>query len=260
MQAVYMIRNKINGKMYIGQTINFYNRMQQHKRSAYNQNSDLYNYPLYVDMREFGLDNFEFSILEECTTQEELYEKEKYYIEYYDTIVDHGKGYNMMYGGLHGKPSQVVFEQLPLFKSGEENISYGKYNYDAFASKRVLNATTNTVYGSLRDCAIQEYGDIRYVKPISNVCNPNSNKFTYHGNTYYILDDFGNPILKQTQPIKNNNKGVHVIEKNRNFWFDSINDASSYFELSSGFIRDRIYNRIKNDKYSDRYCFEIYDN
>lgn len=258
-KAVYLIRNKINNKIYIGQTNDFYDRKRRHENTAFLETSPQYNDPLYVDMRNYGLNNFEFIILEECITQEELYEKEDFYIKEYDSIIDHGKGYNLNYGGKHGKHSSYTINKLPLFKPGEENISYGKYGENAFASKKVINFTTNTIYNSLRECAIKEYGDISYVKPISNVCDPMSNKFTYNNNVYYLLDENENPILKQTKPIKNvGSKGVSVIEKYSNKVFNSISDASIYFNLSTGFIRDRIYNRIKNDKYKDKYCFELY--
>lgn len=257
MKAVYIIRNLINNKCYIGQTKNYKKRIHDHQTVNNNPNSPLYNHPLYQDMRLYGIENFQFDILKECSTQEELYYYEELYINQYDTIIDHNKGYNLNYGGEHGKHSQLTKLRLPLFQTGEDNISFNKTGAGAYASKKIINYTTGVIYDSLRECALQEYGDIKYVKSISSVCDPYSNKFTYNNNIYYLLDDNNNPILKQTKPIEMRGK-VSVREKFTNKIFDSIQSAATYFDVSTGFIRDRIYNRIKHDKFKDKYCFEIY--
>lgn len=46
---------------------------------------------LYRAMREFGIENFSFEVLEECQLTE-LNDREKFYIHKYDTLIN---GYNM---------------------------------------------------------------------------------------------------------------------------------------------------------------------
>ena len=48
-------------------------------------------------MRKYGIDNFEFSIIEVVADEEDLYEREIYWINYYNTF---HKGYNEDSGGL----------------------------------------------------------------------------------------------------------------------------------------------------------------
>lgn len=60
-----------------------------------NPNDHCYNYHLYRSMRKYGIDNFEFSILEECAISE-LNEREKFWIQYYDSFFN---GYNTTLGG-----------------------------------------------------------------------------------------------------------------------------------------------------------------
>ena len=48
-------------------------------------------------MRKYGIENFTFSVIEECS-QEQLNEREIYWIEYYDTYKN---GYNSTLGGYN---------------------------------------------------------------------------------------------------------------------------------------------------------------
>ena len=79
MIGIYKIENKINGKVYIGQSINIKIRWQQHKREA---NCNRRNAPLDNALSKYGLDNFTFEVLEECS-QELLNEKEIFWIAHY---------------------------------------------------------------------------------------------------------------------------------------------------------------------------------
>lgn len=97
MVGIYKITNKVNGKLYIGQSINIAQRWKAHKTRPFNFNSTQYESPLYRAIRKYGLSNFTFEVLEECT-EEELNQKEKSYIAYYQSC-NPEKGYNLTTGG-----------------------------------------------------------------------------------------------------------------------------------------------------------------
>lgn len=91
MGYVYKITNKINNKNYIGQTIRHYGqRWRNHRSEAFNIESQKYEYPLYRAIRKYGLENFEFSVIEECD-ESILTEREIYWTKYYNSVQD---GYN----------------------------------------------------------------------------------------------------------------------------------------------------------------------
>lgn len=54
MIGIYMYKNKINGKIYIGQSINLEQRDAQHRRRAFQENSSEYNSPLSRAARKYG--------------------------------------------------------------------------------------------------------------------------------------------------------------------------------------------------------------
>ena len=77
--VVYMIRRKITGKMYIGKTTRkLRERIWQHV--YYNRSPS----KSYIDnaIGEHGFDEFEVLVVEECTSKEELNEREKYWIKF----------------------------------------------------------------------------------------------------------------------------------------------------------------------------------
>ena len=96
MIGIYKITNKINGKSYIGQSVNIQKRFNAHKSTAFNPNSKIYDSPLYKAIRKYGIENFEFKILEECD-ETELDDKEIFYISKYQT--NSKMGYNQDSGG-----------------------------------------------------------------------------------------------------------------------------------------------------------------
>lgn len=97
MIGIYKIENKINCKVYIGQSIAIKKRWQQHKYEARTGESQA---PLYLALRKYGIENFSFEVLEECP-QELLDEKEAFWIAYYKSN-DRDFGYNILSGGQNG--------------------------------------------------------------------------------------------------------------------------------------------------------------
>lgn len=89
--GIFSITNKLNGKQYIGQTANLYPRWKKIKTESNTKQSELYN-----DMREYGIENFKFKIIEKCPVYL-LNEKQKYYIALYNTLQPNG--YNKTSGG-----------------------------------------------------------------------------------------------------------------------------------------------------------------
>ena len=95
MIGIYKITNKMNGKSYVGQSIDIKTRWRNHCSTAYNPNEHSYNNPLYRAIRKYGIENFSFEILKECNVNE-LNELEQFYIEKYNTFFE---GYNLTLGG-----------------------------------------------------------------------------------------------------------------------------------------------------------------
>lgn len=127
---IYKYINKINGKMYIGQTIN----KDKRKRQFYNKNV------LYTSQKnkklskidqarqKYGVDNFEYSILEKINMDNKedviskLNELEKYYIDKFNSIEN---GYNIMPGGGNEVKTEETINKIKQgVRSNLENTIY----------------------------------------------------------------------------------------------------------------------------------------
>lgn len=92
---IYKITNKVNDKVYIGQTrYTVESRWRQHLK---NFNIEHRQQPLYCAFAKHGIENFNIEVVEEVPI-EKLDEREIYWIAYYDSFKN---GYNATLGG-HG--------------------------------------------------------------------------------------------------------------------------------------------------------------
>lgn len=96
MIGIYKITNKINNKIYIGQSKNIEQRWKEHIRHSKDKYSRHKPY-IHSAINKYGKDNFKFDVIEECKF-EELDEKERYYIKLYNSN-KRGIGYNITPGG-----------------------------------------------------------------------------------------------------------------------------------------------------------------
>jgi group I intron endonuclease len=115
MTGIYKIENKINGKVYIGQARDILLRWQEHRDNYLYKR---YNYCLYMAFEKYGIENFEFSVIELCS-EEELNDKEKHWIQHFHSYLGdkNCNGYNMTTGG-EGNATIIRKEVYKLWDQG----------------------------------------------------------------------------------------------------------------------------------------------
>lgn len=114
MIGIYKITNKINGKVYIGQSVDITTRWKQEINAAKRGEQ----YPLCRALRKYGIENFEFSILEECA-REMLDELECFYIKKFDSVKN---GYNLQYGGQTGG-KKIDYDEFSNFVRSNPDLN-----------------------------------------------------------------------------------------------------------------------------------------
>lgn len=86
---IYKITNLINGRIYVGK--------DKHNNPKYLGSGII----LHQAINKYGIENFKKEILEYCTTNEELCDREKYWINKLNSLYEFG-GYNLTIGGEGG--------------------------------------------------------------------------------------------------------------------------------------------------------------
>lgn len=193
MGFIYKVTNKVNGKIYIGQTSRSVDvRWKEHIRDSSDKPSSVYCSLLHYAVRKYGADAFTVDCIEECSSIE-MDERERYWIEHFKTYEN---GYNITRGG-QGKPlcsneeiltewgnglsakqiseklgisNQIVCKRLKWQGISKfEILSRG--NKAASRKKGVirisLDGSEYKVYGSLTEAAIENH---QTVARISMVC------------------------------------------------------------------------------------------
>ena len=109
MGIIYVIKNDINNKLYVGQTVTTLANRWLHHKDAYEK----YDWHLYRAMRKYGIEHFWIEKLEDCS-DDIIYEREKYWIEQLDSFKN---GYNMTSGG-EGRTTLDREEIIKLWNQG----------------------------------------------------------------------------------------------------------------------------------------------
>jgi group I intron endonuclease len=92
---VYLIKNLVNGKCYVGQTVkSVKKRTKEHFRAARNGSG----YAIHKAIRKYGEGAFSINLLVTCDASI-LDTLERYFIKSYGTSIFSGSGYNMTLGG-----------------------------------------------------------------------------------------------------------------------------------------------------------------
>ena len=182
MGYIYKITNKINGKIYIGQTITpIQNRMSKHYSRA-KTGTNLTG--IDAAIKKYGKDNFEIEQVVECPN-EDLNQQEQFYISKYKSFEN---GYNLTTGGQLGTTSLNIDINMAIQKYQElqsvelvakyfgccketmskllkvngikikphlnlDNLKNGRKFQEGDNVKRVKIIELNLVFNSMKECA-----------------------------------------------------------------------------------------------------------
>lgn len=156
---IYCYTNNFNNKKYVGQTTYPARRRSEHKSAALTPDNPEYNFLFHKKLREYGVENFTFEILEEIDTTDTDYvdAREQFWIQEKESYVKTGKGYNLTLGGQQKgrhktlEPNQIN-EVIDLLEN--TSLTYKQINEK---TGRSLNNIVNINRGSLAGCPSRQY-------------------------------------------------------------------------------------------------------
>lgn len=233
--GIYIFKNNINGKCYIGQSVCIRSRIKQHFYSIKAKNKDL---PLYRAIEKYGLHNFTIDILEKFEpeqniSREELIKKldalEIKYIKEYDS---YNNGYNCTVGGDYGVLGLKMTEQQRknISKISKENaVNFYKPIY-------MYNTEDNTTIIAISVTAASNITKIERTT-ISKAANN-----VYKKADVFIVahskEELEIKIKRQLNQFTNHNTKYSIIIKYKDkevFCKDTI-EASKYINCSRSMI------------------------
>lgn len=112
---IYKITNTINGKTYIGQTI-------QPLQKRWNEHCVKSNGCKFIKnaIQKYGKENFTVETIDKASNMEELNQKEIYWIKHFKST-DKNIGYNLDSGGKKRKPTAEEIEKVRKYRVGKKH-------------------------------------------------------------------------------------------------------------------------------------------
>lgn len=235
---IYKITNRINNKIYIGQVYNktIYDRFNRHIKSA---SHDSKSY-LGRAIAKYGENNFVIEEIDKADSLEELNNKEKYWIKYYNST-DKNIGYNLTPGGDGGNTYLCKSEQeLNKIKSKISKSNSGKNNGQSKQIK-AYNIVTKEVLHFKTLVEACKYFNIAQKGIFVNHCENKAKRFWRKEWTFAYEGNEFNMNLSTEEYDRSCNNGTKVklidLETNSEIIFNSINKLNSYLGLNKGYLK-----------------------
>jgi len=111
MYHIYIIQNKLNNKIYIGQTNSIEYRWYCHKNNSFNENTSCYDTYIARAIRKYGIDAFNFGVIESYDNLDDCNEAEEFWIGYFSSYNNY-MGYNIKLGGNNHIMSEETKQKI----------------------------------------------------------------------------------------------------------------------------------------------------
>lgn len=203
--CIYLFKNLINNKVYVGQAQNFYNRIKCY-RNGREDNRLIGN-----ALKKYGFNNFDIIVLEKDIPIESLNDRESYWIKYYNSCVyfENGWGYNMTEGGEGTKGHRHSQKTKQILSEIRTNTG-----------RPVICIETNKIFDNMNEAS--KWVGLKSDTSIGKCCR--GELITAGGYHWKYVDDdnWKYPINKSTSPVV-------CIETNQTF--DTMREASKFAKV-----------------------------
>ena len=233
-QGIYKIINTINKKIYIGQSVDIKNRFSCHKHNALVKNI---KHPLYDSIRYYGIDNFEFIILEEILAIIDLDLRELYWINHYKSN-DKNYGYNLRLdcrtskGFKHSEETKLNMSLAQKGKKRKPHSEETKQKISSSEKGKIVSDETKT------KISLAKTG--KKLKPFTDETRLNMS--LAHKGKKQSKEHINNKVLSyKITREKNGHTKVHLIDKDKvkRLYIDEnyrLKDVSRILKISYGLL------------------------
>jgi len=174
---IYKITNKINGKVYIGQTIkSLSSRFKTHLNEKYQK------FAIHRAIEKYGKENFDIVQIDSAVTKEDLNKKEIYWISFYNSM-NKDFGYNLKEGGNSSVLCEESRKKIAKTHLGKKYTTERKLNIsNSLKGRRLSEEHKNNLSISHSQKKLSEDHKKKCTKHFQGK----------HDKCFTIIDPFGN--------------------------------------------------------------------
>ena len=251
---IYKFTNKINNMNYIGQSVNPEKRKMEH---LYGRRKGKIPYFDKV-LKKYGLENFDFDIIDSANSQKEIDKLEKEYIIKYNSLTPNG--YNILKGGREqrGAWNSKPIDEYDLFGNYINSYESAGY-YQNFINKdydtRMIRRSCSE-HKHYKERIFRFKGDEKpkpYQKPKSKKCKK-IYQFDINGK---LINEF-NSIIEASERTNTSRTSIigclkgYYKKANNSFW--SYNNIKIINQSDKEIVVNPIYKCDKNKSIIKKYC------
>lgn len=233
MMVIYKITNKINDKIYIGQTNNFKRRIKQHTKEKFSRISLIKR-----AVEKYGKENFEVIILFKHENKDLINFAEEFFIRYFNST-QREFGYNIKLGGDNYTQSEETKRKIGEAQKGEKNHMYQKRGSLNKTSKPVQELKTGLIFESAMIAS--EYFGLNF----SHICAVCRGERNSTGKYIFRYIDENNKIIETSR--SKISRGRRIKNKTTGEIFNSFKEISETYNrnIDSGNIIKVIKGKAK---------------
>jgi len=203
--GIYQIKNLINNKVYIGKSKSLKQRLNVHLSEL--RNNKHHSFHLQRSVNKYGIENFEYSILEYCDVENLSIKEDAYILSYNST--SRQKGYNILKS-----------EELTKLQSNNATIRNLKFgNLDKARLKSIELRKKKVFQFTLTGNLLKEFNSIKEAEQELNIDGSSivkccKNKIKYMKGFVFSYTNIFNPKLKEYKnkiKVLNTNTNIETI-------------------------------------------------
>lgn len=195
---IYIIKNTINEKVYIGQTCqSAKERFSQHLKPSIIKKRG--SYKIYNAIEKYGKENFYYEILEDGISKDDIDNKEIYYIEQYDSYYN---GYNSTHGGDSKTICKIndIDKLKKLYNEGKTYLEIAEYfGINKVTVQRTLHSIGLKRFKTITKDYLLENKDTKTNKQMAEELGVSTATITRHFQKYNIKRGKGSMNYKNKQ-------------------------------------------------------------
>lgn len=235
-KCIYKIINTKNYKIYIGSSVNYKNRKQEHFRDLFLKKH--HSIALQRAYNKYGKEFFKFKIIEYVENKQNIIKREQFYI---DKLKPHYNCCKTAGSPLGRKMTEKQKIENSIRNTGDKN-----------SNSKIKDSDIIKILELRKSKTIKEISNIYkvHISTIQRIINKKrKSNISYETNKYKKI--YSNQVKEKLSNLRKKNKysGVYILDKETGVYYYSVKELAILLNINTETLRTRF--KSKNNTYKN---------